>query len=55
MTNHKKKPIRERQEAYKNMLKWIKESFTKEETEAFLYEEICPDSVFEKLKDFAIN
>ncbi|MCG2722215.1 MAG: hypothetical protein L6290_09410 [Thermodesulfovibrionales bacterium] len=33
----------------------IKQSLTKEEVDAFLYEEIWPDSLQEKLKDFLVD
>ena len=50
-----KKPIPERENAYDHIPKWIKDSFTIDEKEAFLYEEVCPDSIFEKLKDFVVK
>jgi hypothetical protein len=33
----------------------IKQSLTKEEAEAFLYSEVWPDSLKEKLKDYIID
>jgi hypothetical protein len=30
----------------------IKQTLTKDEVDAFLYEEVCPDSLKEKLKDY---
>jgi hypothetical protein len=33
----------------------IKQTLTKEEVDAFLYEEVCPDSLKEKLKDYLVD
>jgi hypothetical protein len=33
----------------------IKESLTKEEVDAFLFEDVWPDSLIEKLKDYIIE
>jgi hypothetical protein len=33
----------------------IKQSLTKEEVDAFLYEEVWPDSLKEKLKDYLVD
>ena len=33
----------------------IKQSLTKEEADAFLYEEEWPDSLIEKLKDYLVD
>ena len=33
----------------------IKESITKEEADAFLFGDICPDSLKEKLKDYIVE
>ena len=30
----------------------VKQKLTKEEADAFLYEEVWPDSLYEKLKDY---
>jgi len=46
------KPSPERLETMKNLPKEIMGSITKEEVSAFLHDEVWPDSLREKLKDF---
>ena len=48
----KRKPDPTRMQALRNLPVEIKQTLTKEEADAFLYEEIWPDSLLEKLKDY---
>ncbi len=48
----KKKPDPERSEALKSLPPNIRQSLSEEEVELFLYEEVWPEELFEKLKDF---
>lgn len=47
-----KKPDPEKMAILRSLPVEIKQSLTKEEVNAFLYEEIWPDTLLEKLKDF---
>lgn len=47
-----KKPDPEKMKILRSLPVEIKQSLTKEEVNAFLYEEIWPDTLLEKLKDF---
>ena len=47
-----KKPDPEKMATLRSLPVEIKQSLTKEEVNAFLYEEIWPDTLLEKLKDF---
>lgn len=49
------KPDPERLEALRNFSKEIMRSLTKEEVAAFLYDDIWPDSLREKLKDYMVE
>ncbi len=49
------KPIPERLEALKNLPESILKTLTKEEVKAFLYEDVWPESLREKLKDYIVN
>lgn len=51
----RKKPDPERMAALRSLPLHIKETLTKEEVDAFLYEEVWPDSLFDKLKDFIVK
>lgn len=42
-------------QALRNLPLDIKQSLTKEEADAFLYEEAWPDSLIEKLKDYLVD
>jgi len=42
-------------QALRNLPLEIKQSLTKEEADAFLYEEEWPDSLIEKLKDYLVD
>ena len=48
----RKKPSPKRLEALKYMPKELLQTLTKEEVDAFLYDDAWPDSLQEKLKDF---
>ena len=49
------KPIPERLEALKNLPESILKTLTKEELKAFLHDDVWPESLNEKLKDYAVN
>jgi len=51
----KRKPDPARMQALRNLPLEIKQSLTKEEADAFLYEEEWPDSLLEKLKDYVVD
>jgi hypothetical protein len=51
----KQKPDPGKMEALRSLPLEIKQSLTKEEVDAFLYEETWPDSLLEKLKDFLVD
>jgi hypothetical protein len=53
--SREKEPIPERLEALKNLPKSILRILTKGELNAFLYENVWPESLLEKLKDYAVN
>lgn len=44
----------ERMAALRNLPINIKQSLTKEEVESFLHDEVWPESLFDKLKDFIV-
>jgi hypothetical protein len=46
------KPAPERLEALRNLPKEIMKTLSQEEINAFLHEEVWPDSLLEKLKDY---
>jgi hypothetical protein len=50
-----KKPDPAKLAALKGLPLEIVDSFTKEELQAFLYEEVWPDSLQEKLKDYIVE
>ena len=50
-----KEPIPERLEALKNLPESILKTLTKGEVKAFLYDDVWPESLREKLKDYAVN
>jgi uncharacterized protein YeeX (DUF496 family) len=51
----KRKPDPQRMQVLRNLPLEIKQSLTKEEVDAFLYEEVWPDSLKDKLKDYIIE
>ena len=50
-----KKPIPERLEALKNLPESILKTLTKGEVKAFLHDDVWPESLREKLKDYAVE
>jgi hypothetical protein len=50
----KRKPDPGKMQALRSLPLSIKEKLTKEEVDAFLYEETWPDSLYDKLKDYAV-
>jgi hypothetical protein len=48
----KRTPDPEKMKVLRSLPLEIKQKLTKEEVDAFLYEEVWPDSLQEKLKDF---
>jgi hypothetical protein len=51
----KRKPDPAKMQALRSLPLSIKEKLTKEEVDAFLYEETWPDSLYDKLKDYTIE
>jgi hypothetical protein len=51
----KRKPDPARMQALRNLSIEIKQSLSREESDAFLYEDIWPDSLLEKLKDYLVE
>jgi hypothetical protein len=51
----KRKPDPQKMKVLRNLPLEIKQSLTKEEVDAFLYEEVWPDSLEEKLKDYIVE
>jgi hypothetical protein len=49
------KPIPERLEALKTLPESVLRTLTKEEVKAFLHDDVWPESLREKLKDYAVN
>ena len=49
------KPIPERLEALKNLPESILKILTKDEIKAFLHDDVWPESLKEKLKDYAVD
>jgi hypothetical protein len=55
-TDHEKKKIDpEKMQILRNLPVEIKQSLTKEEVDAFLHDEVWPDSLQEKLKEFLVD
>ena len=50
-----KKELKERKEAYKCLPPNIKNLLTEEETQIFLNEEVWPETLCDKLKDFIVK
>ena len=48
----KPSPDPARMQALRSLPVEVKQKLTKEEADAFLYEEVWPDSLYEKLKDY---
>jgi hypothetical protein len=51
----KKTPDPVRMQALRNLPIEVKQTLTKEEVDAFLYEDVWPDSLKEKLKDYILE
>jgi hypothetical protein len=51
----KRKPDPQKMQVLRSLPLEIKQSLTKEEVDAFLYEEVWPDSLKDKLKDYIIE
>jgi hypothetical protein len=51
----KRKPDPQKMKVLRSLPLEIKQSLTKEEVDAFLYEEVWPDSLEEKLKDYIVE
>jgi hypothetical protein len=54
-TPEKRKPDPARMQVLRGLPVEIKQKLTREEVEAFLYEEVWPDSLYEKLKDYMVK
>ncbi|MBW1859563.1 MAG: hypothetical protein JRI70_05655 [Deltaproteobacteria bacterium] len=53
--SQKRKPDPEKMQALRDLPLEVKQSLTKEEADAFLYDEVWPDSLLEKLKDYLVD
>jgi hypothetical protein len=53
--SQKRKPDPEKMQALRSLPIEIKQSLTKEEADAFLYDEVWPESLLEKLKDYLVD
>jgi hypothetical protein len=51
----KGKPDPERMQALRSLPIEVKQSLTKEEADAFLYGQVWPDSLLEKLRDYMVD
>lgn len=51
----KRKPDPVRMHALRSLPLELKQSLTKDEVDAFLYEDVWPDSLEEKLKDYLVE
>jgi hypothetical protein len=51
----KRQPDPEKMKILRSLPLNIKQSLTKEEVDSFLYEEVWPDSLQEKLKDYLVD
>ncbi len=51
----KRKPDPQRMQVLRSLPLEIKQSLTKEEVDAFLFEEVWPDSLKDKLKDYIVE
>jgi hypothetical protein len=51
----KRKPDLVRMQALRSLPLEVKQTLTKEEADAFLYEDVWPDSLKEKLKDYLMD
>jgi len=51
----KRKPDPQKMQLLRSLPLEIKQSLTKEEVDAFLFEEVWPDSLKDKLKDYIVE
>jgi hypothetical protein len=51
----KEKPDPQKMEVLRSLPIEIKQKLTKEEADAFLYEDVWPESLYEKLKDYLVD
>jgi hypothetical protein len=51
----KRKPDPVKMQALRSLPLEVKQTLTKEEVDAFLYEDVWPDSLKEKLKDYLVD
>lgn len=51
----RKKPDPGKMQALRSLPLEVKQSLTREEADAFLYNEVWPDSLLEKLKDYLVD
>ena len=54
-SSKKRKPDPGKMQVLRSLPLSIKETLTKEEVDAFLYEDTWPDSLYEKLKGFVVE
>lgn len=50
-----RQPDPEKMAALRSLPIGIKQKLTKQEADAFLYDEVWPDSLYEKLKDYLVD
>jgi hypothetical protein len=50
-----RKPDPEKMQALRSLPVHVKQGLTREEADAFLYEDVWPDSLLEKLKDYLVD
>ena len=51
----RRKPDPAKMQALRSLPLHVKQTLTKEEADAFLYEDVWPDSLLEKLKDYLVD
>ena len=51
----KRKPDPAKMQALRSLPLEVKQSLTREEADAFLYDDVWPDSLLEKLKDYLVD
>ena len=54
-TAPKRKPDPEKMQALRSLPIAVKQSLTKDEADAFLYDDVWPDSLLEKLKGYMVE
>ena len=53
--SQRRKPDPAKMQALRSFPLEVKQSLTKEEADAFLYDEVWPESLLEKLKDYLVD